>query len=381
MNAAATNGAASSTLPRAELVEANEEAARFFREQLHTGSAAGPRSYLEARGFAALLRDTPWTVGYAPAGWTTTRDHLLKQGFSPQVLLAAGLVSTTRTGGTIDRFRDRLTFGIRDLDGNLVGFTARCAPGASASVPKYLNTPRTALYDKSSSLFGLGEQAPNLRDGYNLVLVEGPLDALAVDLVNSAGSTRLAPLAACGTAITRAHGAVISRLAQGHVIVALDRDPAGMKAAEAAYDALRDQLTSLLTASLPPRSDPAQTLATAGPSGLRRHLTQLRPLADSIVDHRIAARPNLGDNAEARVACLREVTRVVARMTPEDATHQAARLSGILGLDQATVTRELTDAVTAPSTNCGSLPKSPACRTSTRGISPSQQPEASGRQP
>jgi DNA primase len=383
MNRAAMNGTASSTLPRAELVEANEQAARFYREQLLHGSADGPRSYLQARGFQALLQETLWTIGYAPARWTPTRDHLLKQGFSPEVLLAAGLVSTTRTGGTIDRFRDRLTFGIRDLDGNLVGFTARCAPGASASVPKYLNTPRTALYDKGSILFGLGEQAHHLRDGFNLVLVEGPLDALAVDLVNSAGSTRFAPLAACGTAITLTHGAVIAGLVQGHVIVALDRDPAGMKATEAAYDALRGQSASLFTASLPRRSDPAQTLTVAGTSGLQRHLTQLRPLADAIVDDRIAARPNLDGNAEARVACLRQVTRVVARMTPEDATHQAARLSSILGLDQETVTRELTDAVTATSTNRGSPPMAPAPAygTSARGIAPSQQPETGRRQP
>jgi DNA primase len=376
------NAPVPSTSTRAELAEANEQAARFFRKRLHTGSADGPRSYLQARGFAALLRDTPWTIGYAPAGWTPTRDHLLKHGFSPQVLEAAGLVTTTRTGGTIDRFRDRLTFGIRDLDGNLVGFTARCAPRAADTVPKYLNTPRTTLYDKSSILFGLGEQAHHLRDGFNLVLVEGPLDALAVDLVNSAGSTRLAPLAACGTAITRAHGAVIAGLVQGHVIVALDRDPAGMRAAEAAYDALRGQSASLFTASLPRRSDPAQTLATAGTSGLRQHLTQLRPLADAIVDHRIEARPHLHDNAEARVACLREVTRVVARMTPDDATHQAARLSGILGLDQATVTRELADAVTGVSTTRASFHQVPVLpyRTSSRGIGPSQQPAVSRRQ-
>jgi DNA primase len=377
------NAANSSTYPRAELAEANEQAARFFREQLLANSAEGPRSYLEARGFAALLQDTPWTIGYAPAGWTSTRDHLLKQGFSSEVLLAAGLVTTTRKGTTIDRFRDRLTFGIRDLDGSLVGFTARCAPGASDTVPKYLNTSRTALYDKSSTLSGIGEQANNLRDGFNLVLVEGPLDALAVDLVNANHPTRLAPLALCGTAITHRHGAIISGLVQGHVIVAFDRDPAGMKAAEATYDVLSHRVTSLFAPSLPRRSDPAQALALAGPSGLRRHLMQLRPLADSIVDHRIEAWPNLGDNAEARVACLREVTRVVARMTPPDATHQAARLGDLLGLDQETVTRELADAVTALSTGGQPLRtlSAPHDRRSTRGVAPSRHWEVSGQRP
>jgi len=353
------NTATSGTYTRAELAEANEQAARFFRQQLVVASAQGPRSYLESRGLASLLGDTPWTIGYAPAGWTSTRDHLLGQGFTPEVLLAAGLVSTTRRGGTIDRFRDRLTFGIRDLDGNLVGFTARCGPAASENVPKYLNTSRTALYDKGSTLFGLGEQADNLRDGYNLVLVEGPLDALAVDLVNANHQTRLAPLALCGTAVTRAHGAIVGDLVKGHVIAALDRDSAGVKAAEATYHALGGQVASVLAAKLPPGSDPAQALAVAGTRGLQHQLAQVQQLADAIVDDHIDTWPSISDNAEARVACLREVTRVIARMTPHDATQQAARLAEILGLDHRTVSRELTDAVTAPSASRDPQPESP----------------------
>jgi DNA primase len=179
-------------IDRKELIEANDLAANYFRQSLLAASAAGPRAYLQSRGLGHLLDDTGWTVGYAPPGWTSMRDQLLQQGLSPEALNAAGLVSSTSRGGSVDRFRDRLTFGIRDLDETLVGFTARCAPASPNSVPKYLNTPRTALYNKSSVMFGLGEQAGRLRDGYNLVLVEGPFDALAVDRVNAGGASRLA---------------------------------------------------------------------------------------------------------------------------------------------------------------------------------------------
>lgn len=340
----------SSEQQRQALVEANERAAHFFRSQLLDRSATGPRSYLESRGFARLLEDTPWTVGYAPVGWTSARDHLAKLGFAPEVLQAAGLTCTTRRGGTIDRFRDRITFGIRDVNGNLVGFTARCAPKAASSVPKYLNTPDTALYDKASTLFGLGEQRANLRDGANLVLVEGPLDALAVDLISD-GSTRLAPLAACGTAMTAHHSEILSELVRGHVVVAFDRDPAGLQAAERACAILSGQLASLFAASLPDRSDPAQTLGQSGPEGLRGCLTQLRPLAQAIVDEHLAAWHNLDDNAEARVACLREISCVLARVGQRDMTSHAARLTSVLGLDHGTVTRELADAVSAPPAN------------------------------
>jgi DNA primase len=336
---------ASNEPQREQLLEANEAAARYFREQLVTGPVTGPRDYLTSRGFAHLLEATPWTVGYAPAGWTRLQDHLLEKGFDPEVLLAAGLVSTCRRGTTIDRFRDRITFGIRDAEGQLVGFTGRCSPGAGEAVPKYLNSPRSILYDKSSVLFGLGEQGSALRDGANLVLVEGPLDALAVDVASKDNGARLAPLAACGTSLTHRHGELLARIVHAHVIVAFDRDPAGVKASESACAVLSPSLDSLFAARLPDGSDPAHTLVGNGSAALLRSLTELQPLVDQIVEDHLAAWPNLNDNAEARVACLRELSLVLAKTCPRTMARQASRLCDRLGLGSETVTRELADAV------------------------------------
>jgi DNA primase len=330
---------------REQLLEANEAAARYFREQLLSAPAEGPRSYLAGRGFAHLLEETPWTIGYAPSGWTDMQDHLLQKGFSPEAQLAAGLVSTCRRGTTIDRFRDRITFGVRDAEGQLVGFAGRCSPGAGEAVPKYLNTPRSALYDKSSVLFGLGEQAPALRDGANLVLVEGPLDAMAVDVASADNGARLSPLAACGTSLTHQHAQLLARHVQAHVIVAFDHDPAGVKATETAFTTLSPSLPSLFAATLPDTSDPAQALTEQGSATLLRGLTRLQPLADRVVDDHLAAWPNLSDNAEARVACLRELSLVLARTSPRTMARQAARICDRLDLGSDTVTRELSDAV------------------------------------
>lgn len=107
-------------------------------------------------------------------------------------------------------------------------------------------------------------------------------------------------------------------------------------------------MTSLHAATLPRQTDPARALTQTGSEGLRNHLTQLTPLANFIVDNRVAARTNVPDNAEARVACLRELSTVIARMKPDDATRQSAGLPGILGLDHETVTRELVSAVCPP---------------------------------
>jgi DNA primase len=344
---------------RRTLLAANEEAAAYFRAALLADAGAGPQDYLTDRGFAALLHDTPWTVGHAPAGWTRLRDHLRHRGYPDQALLNAGLVTTVSTGNLIDRFRGRLTFGIRNPDGDLVGFTARAAPRAGARVPKYLNTPGTALYDKSRSLFGLGEQAPRLRAGATPVLVEGALDALAVDLTNRDDAPRLAPVSPCGTALTTDQAALLGALSGGdRIVVAFDRDEPGARAAARAYTLLRLRFAALAATRTPPASDPADLLRLTGPTGLRHHLTNTTPLATRLVDDYLATWPQLRDNAEARVACLRDVARIVCRMTAPDLANQAGRLPYLLGLTQETVTRELIEAAspTTPEPAPGRVP-------------------------
>ncbi len=216
-------------------------------------------------------------------------------------------------------------------------------------MPKYLNTPRTPIYDKSRSLFGLGEQATQLRDGATPVLVEGPLDAIAIDLTNTdlARADRppgLAPVSPCGTALTDHQARLLSALNNRRIIVAFDRDGPGARATAHAYYVLRDRFGSLKTAELPPGSDPADLLRHSGPTGLRTHFTNQTDLATGIVDDYLATWPTRDDNAETKIACLRGAARLVAAMTTTDLTHQAARLPGLLNLSQQIVTHELIEA-------------------------------------
>jgi DNA primase len=158
---------------RARLVAINSETHRYYREQLLTSPAAqGPCRYLTQRRLAHVLAaDSPWSVGYAPAGWTSLTDHLNHAGFGGEELLAAGVACRTRTGGIVDRFRDRIMLPQRDHNSDVVGFIGRAAPGASGHAPKYLNSPRTEIYNKSERLFGLNEQTAALAEGIP-VLVE-----------------------------------------------------------------------------------------------------------------------------------------------------------------------------------------------------------------
>ena len=334
------------SVPPAELlVAANEDAAVFYRQQLISSAEPGPRRYLTERGFAQLLEDTRWTVGFAPYGWTHLRDHMSSLGYSDATLVSAGLLVQGRRGTPYDRFRGRITFGIRNDARQLVGFCARSAPNARGNAPKYLNTPDTHLFQKHAELFGLGEHLDRGASGSRVVVVEGPLDAIAVDFCSPTAPDHFVALALCGTAVSATHAKHIRALSPTAVVVVLDEDGAGRAGRERAYLRLRECVTDLLCPTLPSGSDPADVLLASGPAALNMHLASTRPLADQLVDDRLGLWHNLNESAEARVACLRETATLVARMRPADLTHVAARLPTDLNLSQQTVTRELAERV------------------------------------
>lgn len=329
---------------RKQSVAANEDAAIFFRKHLLGPEGHGPREYLTNRGFGALLTDTtPWTVGYAPGSWTALHDHLRELGYSDDTQLAAGLVTTSRHGNFIDRFRDRITFGIRDTDGSLIGFVARSSPRAAPQAPKYLNTPTTAIYSKSRSLFGIGEQAGILRAGATPVLVEGPLDAIAIERASSNGDAEHAGLALCGTACT--HQQVDAALigAPAKAVLMLDPDSAGLRALLTGYRRLQSRVE---VEAIGPTSggDPAAILHSSGAAALLRQLEQTEPAPDIIIDRLLETWPANQTGVEADLARLREIAAVLVGLDTSNIAHHAARLRDVLPFDDETVTRELANA-------------------------------------
>jgi len=329
-----------------QLVAANEDAAEFFRRRLLGPDGDGPRTYLTQRGFGALLDDTPWTVGYAPAGWTALHDRLSELGYSDDCQLAAGLVTTSRRGSPIDRFRDRITFGICDADHALVGFVARSSPGASPQAPKYLNTPTTAIYNKRESLFGAGEQAKRLRTGATPVLVEGPLDAIAIAFTSLTEKQKYVGLALCGTACTDAHARTALVDKRADAILMFDMDPAGQRAMRTAHTRLSSYIEGISAARLATGCDPAEEFRRRGPSSILQHLARASDAADLLVDMQLESWPASQTGAEADLARLREVAALIADVSGPDMAHHAARLRDRLPFNDETIARELANAAT-----------------------------------
>ncbi|MBW8806676.1 MAG: DNA primase, partial [Catenulisporales bacterium] len=137
---------------RTRLIEAHKVAAEFFVDQLATPAAAKGREFLASRGFDAAAIEK-FTVGYAPESWEALVRHLRGRGFTDREILAGGLASEGRRGA-MDRFRNRLMWPIADLSGDVIGFGGRRLTD-DPDTPKYLNSPETPIYKKSSVLYGL----------------------------------------------------------------------------------------------------------------------------------------------------------------------------------------------------------------------------------
>jgi DNA primase catalytic core len=325
-------------------VAIHELACRLFRDQLPESWVPG---YLADRGFPADMQEN-WQVGYAPAGRDALIRHLRNAGYQDALIEAAGLARRTRYGLLVDTFRDRAMLPIRSPRGRIVAFIGRAGQPTDPAVPKYLNSPSTPLYRKGDVLFGLWEARSALAAGAPPVLTEGPLDAIAVALA----SPDYAPVSLCGTALT-ARQADLLRTGHTEIIVAFDADRSGRRAAVSAYQLLRSGQTTAVV--LPPGSDPAQVLDEHGPGVLAAMLSRRQPLADLVVDAEIDRWTRWLGFAEGRIGALRAAAAVVSAMPACDVGRQVGRLAERLGLDNATVTEAVTDALTRSVSSEGRL--------------------------
>ena len=201
------------------LKEINEAAADYYHNLLfHSAGGQRTREYLIRRGVSEKAM-RQFLIGYSQDSWDSLRQELLKRGYHENELTAAGLlVEKEKEAGTYDRFRNRLMFPIRDMAGRVVGFGARALDD---SLPKYLNSPQTLIFDKSSSLYGIDFAKPAIRKENLAVVVEGYMDVI---VAHQHGFTNV--VASLGTALTEKHVGIVKKLTN-RLVLALDADAAG----------------------------------------------------------------------------------------------------------------------------------------------------------
>ncbi len=243
-----------------EIFAANEEASkRYQAELLQSSAAAAARAYLQKRSLDVSVWKE-WGVGYAPEGWDFLSGPAgARNGPKMKALEAAGLLSTNEKGHLYDRFRGRVMFTIRDELGRAVGFSGRVLMTDDKSAGKYVNTPETPVFRKSRILFGLDKAKREILDARRALLCEGQIDCIRCHL----GGFKNA-VASQGTAFTEEHARLLKRYAD-HVIVVLDADSAGQKAALRSAELLIAEGLAVSLAALPQGEDPDSLILKKGP--------------------------------------------------------------------------------------------------------------------
>ncbi len=359
---------------RLKLIELNGQAQTFFAHVL-TKSRAGEvaRQELTRRGVSDEMIQR-FGLGYAPSGW----DNLARYFSDKQIDLAqaheAGLLQERDNGGYYDRFRERLMFPIHDRDGNTVGFGGRVI---GDGVPKYLNTPQTPVFDKSSLVFAYDLARDAIRNADEVVIVEGYMDVIAA---HQLGYENV--VAAMGTAITEPQVSLLKR-ASKRLVLALDADAAGQMATLRSLDTLRETLDAdevpvpdafgmvrferklsaeIAIVTLPEGKDPDE-LIRKSPERWPEIVKSARPVLDFTID--VLTRDIDRSDARAKSAAVQRIAPLFQQIPDRIVQgHYINQLAKRLDLDERLVLSEIRRA------RLKTTPKGPA----------SQQPVKPARQ-
>jgi DNA primase len=314
---------------RSALVEMHRKAANFFAQQLHGGHESKiAMGYLEDRG---LNREaiTYFGLGWAPSSGDALLQQL-KSKYQDTLLEASGLFSRDTSGRFYDRFRRRIMFPIANDAGKVIAFGARAM---GDDMPKYLNSPETPIYTKSSVLYHLDRAKQELRKSDFGILVEGYMDAIAVA---RAGISNV--VASCGTSLAEPQIKLLARFTH-RVVVNYDPDTAGQAATERSLASLLEKEFDVRVLVLPGGADPDKFLKDQGAEAYRTLLAQAPPYIDYLIGR---ARQMDRSTAAGKVAALNFLMPYVQRLPNRLLRSEwATRIASELRVDEPVLREEL----------------------------------------
>jgi DNA primase len=299
---------------RRRSIELNGKAQAYYQHVLWSTTAGEPgRVLLRDRGVdEALARK--FGVGFAPAGGAgedaLARYLTGKGGAAVEELVEAGLVHPQRGGRIRDRFRDRLVFPIRDERGEVLGFGARALGDAK---PKYLNSPDSAAYHKSSAIFGLDLARAAVVREHAAVIVEGYFDVIAAHAAGVAHT-----VASSGTALTREQVHSLGRIAET-LVLCFDGDDAGRVAATRAVDVIAVEGVQARICRLPTGVKDPDELVRRDPAAFARAVADSPPAWQVLLDAALAG--GEGGSVDARRGAAERAVSVLVRI-PEATTRE-----------------------------------------------------------
>jgi len=232
----------------------NELAAQFYQKILYGPQGKQAVAYLNKRGLSEETRQR-FLLGYAPADWDQLSRFLLVQGVKEEEIINLGLAVRSQRGTLVDRFRNRVMFPICDDRGRVIGFGGRVMDD---SLPKYLNSPETALFSKGKNLYGLNLARGEIRNKEQVIIMEGYMDVITAHqqgIINAVG--------ALGTSLTAEQARLLMRYTY-NMMICFDSDSAGQEAALRGMDVLQQLGCRVAVVTVPGSKDPDEYLKTAG---------------------------------------------------------------------------------------------------------------------
>lgn len=247
---------------RTRILNVNKMAAKYYYYQLRTENGRQAMEYLKNR---CLSDETirSFGLGYSNKYSNDLYLYLKKQGVSDELLRESGLMNVDERNGMYDKFWNRVIFPIMDVNNRVIGFGGRVMGDGK---PKYLNSPETAVFDKSRNLYGLNVARTARKK--SMLVCEGYMDVISMHQAGFKNS-----VASLGTALTTQHASLLKRYTD-EVILTYDSDGAGIKAALRAIPMLKAAGISTRVLHMNPYKDPDEFIKTLGPEAFQERMDQ-----------------------------------------------------------------------------------------------------------
>lgn len=312
----------------AKIYETNAMAARFFQAcLLRTEHGRDALAYLKGRGITEEIINS-FSIGYALNNYTALTSSLGKRGFSPQLLIKAGLALSGK--GVYDKFRNRVMIPIKDPRGRIVGFGGRVLDD---STPKYLNTGETEWFNKRHLLFGFDIALNEIRKQKQAIVVEGYMDAISL---HAAGITNV--VASMGTAFAAEQAKLLKRAAE-EVVFCYDSDAAGRRASVRAVSIAREAGLRVRVAAVPDGKDPDEYVRHYGKESFIQVMKNAQNGIDFQMDETIMQ--NNVTNLAGKVEAVSNILPFLLECKNEiEIAEHIRRLAQRLTIDEGLITEE-----------------------------------------
>jgi DNA primase len=308
------------------LFQINEAVTEYYHHLLLSAKAGeAARSYLARR---KVMPETikEFRLGFSPDAWEIIKNYLLGKGYTEKELVEAGLIIEKEEGGSYDRFRNRLMFPICDIQGRVTGFGARVLDD---SLPKYINSPQTSNFDKSSSLYGVDKAKSAIRKKNSAIIVEGYTDVLTAHQQgwqNVVGSM--------GTSLTEKQVGGIKGLTS-NITLALDADIAGEEATLRGRAILAYSNAEANVILLPAGKDPDEVIRE-NPALWEKLVEQAMPILDFAFQS-VVSKVDINKAKDKSLAVQKLLPTIYDIKDPVQQSHYLKKLARELKIEESAI--------------------------------------------